>query len=210
MMEALVIAIAGPPGSGKTTLSRALAARLGGAPVLSYDAYEQITRWVPERVLAWLGRGAPFDEIPVPGLADDLSRLRGGEPVRDRETGEVLRVSSTRPAPPVLVLDTLLGRAHRDIGASIDHLIWLDVPLDVALARKLRSFTAEAIRHPEAAGKLLGSVDGYLGRYAELLHPTYSIQRERVRPAADQVLASGPVEKWVGEILSALPAGPRR
>lgn len=203
MIPPFVVAVTGPPGSGKTTLSRALAERLGGAPVLSYDAYETITGWPPERVAAWLADGAPFDAVPVPGLAEDLARLRRGEPVPDRERGGTLRLAR-RGARPVIVLDTLLGRAHPGTGRQIDHLVWLDLPLDRALARKLRSFTEEARRDPSAAPGFLAALDAYLGRYDTLLHPTYALQRNRVRPSADQILGAGTLAEHLAAIESTL------
>jgi uridine kinase len=198
-----VVAVTGPPGSGKTTLSRALAERLGGAPVLSYDAYETITGWPPEQVAAWLADGAPLDAVPVPGLAEDLARLRRGEPVPDRERGGTLRLAR-RGARPAIVLDTLLGRDHPGTGTQIDHLVWLDLPLDRALARKLRSFTGEAQRDPSATPRFLAALDAYLGRYDTLLHPTYALQRERVRPAADLILGAGTLAEHLAAIESNL------
>ncbi|MGW5840924.1 uridine kinase [Methylorubrum extorquens] len=203
MSAPFVLAVSGPPGSGKTTLSHALSERFGGAPVLAYDAYEEITGWPPERVAAWLAGGAPLDAVPVPGLAEDLARLRRGKPVPDRERGGTLRLSR-RAARPVIVLDTLLGRAHPGTGAQIDHLVWLDLPLDVALARKLRSFTGAARRDPTAAPGLLEALDAYLGRYDALLHPTYALQRERVRPAADQILGAGTLAAHLDAVQSAI------
>ncbi|BAU91123.1 hypothetical protein MPPM_2518 [Methylorubrum populi] len=203
MSTPFVLAVSGPPGSGKTTLSHALSARLGGAPVLSYDAYETVTGWPPERVAAWLADGAPLDAVPVPGLAEDLARLRRGEPVPDRERGGTLRLPRRGPRAAI-VLDTLLGRAHPGTGAQIDHLVWLDLPLDVALARKLRSFTEEARRDPSAAPGFLAALDAYLGRYDTLLHPTYALQRERIRPAADQILGAGTLTEHLDAIQSAI------
>ena len=204
MSTPLVLAVSGPPGSGKSTLCRALSDHFG-APVLAYDAYEAITAWPPERVAAWLAEGAPFDAVPVPGYAEDLARLRRGEPVPDRERGGTLRLSR-RGARPVIVLDTLLGRAHPGTAAQIDHLVWLDLPLDVALARKLRSFTAEARRDPSAAPGFLAALDAYLGRYDTLLHPVYALQRERVRPAADQVLGAGTLADHLAAVRSGIPS----
>ncbi|WP_245516672.1 AAA family ATPase [Methylobacterium segetis] len=199
---AFVIAISGAPGSGKTTLAKALARDLGGAPILDYDSYEQITIWPPERVAVWLGRGAPIAEVPLPGLAADLAALKQGRAVADRARGGTMRVS--RAGPRAIVFDTLLGRAHQDSGLLIDYLIWLDVPLDVALARKVRSFTAEARGDLRAGASLLSHIDTYLGHYEDLLRPTYAIQRQRVRPGADLVLPAAPLAALRDEALSAL------
>ena len=72
-----VIAVAAPPGGGKTTLVRRLSARLGGAPTLHYDDYEQITKRSPAEIEAWLDRGAP----PRPCLLDgnELPVLKKGQ-----------------------------------------------------------------------------------------------------------------------------------
>ncbi|MEA1831390.1 uridine kinase [Methylobacterium durans] len=199
---AFVVAVAGPPGSGKTSLTEALSRHLGGAPIVSYDAYERITDWPPDRVADWLRRGAPLAEVPLPGLATDLAALRRGEAVPDRARGGTLRLG--RAEPRIALFDTLLGRAHAGTGAFIDLLIWLDVPLDVALARKLRSFTAEALRDPRAGPPLLAALDAYLGRYETLLRPTYAIQRERVRPGADLVLPAAPLADLLTAALPAL------
>src|SRR5215469_5017008 len=112
---AAVIAVAGPPGGGKTTLVRRLAARLN-APTLHYDDYEQITRRSPAEVEAWLDRGAPADEVPLPGFAEALARLKGN-------------------GARYIILDFLLGRAHGATAGGIDFLIWIDTPLDIALTR---------------------------------------------------------------------------
>ena len=67
-----VIAVSGPPGAGKSTLCRALAARIGTKAPIEYDSYETMTRQPPGVVEAWLARGAPYGEIETPGLADAL------------------------------------------------------------------------------------------------------------------------------------------
>ena len=112
----MILAICGLPGSGKTTLSQALAARTG-AEIISWDEYETVTRMSPPQVRDWLARGAPFEEVTAPGLAERLAAVRG-----------------------VAIFDTLLGRAWPPAANLIDRAVWLDCPPDVALARKIRQF----------------------------------------------------------------------
>ncbi|TXN82129.1 uridine kinase [Methylobacterium sp. WL8] len=197
MTAAFVVAVCGPPGSGKSSVSRALAARLGNAPVIAYDAYERITAWPPARVAAWHAAGASYDAVPTPGLAEDLARLRHGEPVADRVGGGVLQARASAGGRRTIVFDTLLGRANAATGALVDHLVWLDLPPDLALVRKLRALLSAM---PDA-----GALADYLAHYETLLRPTYAVQRDRVRPDADQILdATAPVESLAGAVAAAV------
>lgn len=167
MGAAVVIAVAAPPGGGKTTLVRLLSARLS-APSLHYDEYEQMTRRSPAEVEAWLDRGALADEVPLPGFADALARLKG---------------SGAR----YVVLDFLLARAHGPTAAEIDFMIWIDTPLDIALTRTLRE-QVELARADPAPAAFLGWLAGYLDNYARLMHRSYQLQQATVRPKADLIL----------------------
>jgi len=180
-----VVAVAGPTGSGKTSLVQALAAALGDACVLHMDDYERMTREPIGDVQRWAERGADFDELQVPLLGEHLARLKAGEPVR----GIVPR--------KYIVFETQFGRAHAATGALIDSLIWIDVPLDVALARKLKAFAAEALRDERPRDRLAW-LDAYLGNYLALVRRLLLLQAERVRPQADLVLdGSGALEPMV-------------
>jgi uridine kinase len=167
---AAVIAVAAPPGGGKTTLVRRLSARLGGAPTLHYDDYEQITRRSPAEVEAWLDRGAPADEVPLPNFAQALIDLKQG---------------SARH----VILDFLLARAHAPTARHIDLLIWIETPLDIALARTLREQVALARKAPPAgAAHFIHWLAGYLDSYTRVMYRGYELQRATVRPLADIVL----------------------
>ena len=99
-----------------------------------------------------------------------------------------------------IVLETQFGRAHSATAALIDLLIWIDVPLEVALARKLKAFAGEALREerPHAARDRLAWLEGYLGNYLALVRRLLVLQAERVRPQADLVLdGSGALEPMV-------------
>jgi uridine kinase len=168
MSGAAVIAVAAPPGGGKTTLVRRLSARLRGAPSLHYDDYEQITRRSPAEIEAWLDRGAPADEVPLPNFAEAIVDLKQG------------------PARHV-ILDFLLARAHPPTARHIDLLIWIETPLDIALVRTLREQVGLARAAPPAAG-FVDWLSGYLDSYARVMHRGYQLQRATVRPQADIIL----------------------
>jgi uridine kinase len=190
--SAAVIAVAAPPGGGKTTLVRLLAARLGGAPTLHYDDYEQITRRSPAEIEAWLERGAPADEVPLPGFADAmLARKQGGA--------------------RYVILDFLLARAHQATARHIDMAIWIDTPLDIALARTLRQqVTMAGKAAPAEAATFVAWLAGYLDSYGRVMHRGYQLQLAAVRPHADLVLdgmlpPEALVERALAEIVRRFP-----
>jgi uridine kinase len=167
-MKAPVIAISGHPGGGKTTLTKALAMRLG-VPALHYDDFETMTSRPPADVRSWIERGSDYDEIEL-----------------DRLAGELMRLAEVGDRPKLVLFDTLLGRAHRQTGELIDVLIWIDTPADVALARKIGEAAARAA--PNESAEFLGWLRAYLDHYQGFISGTYDVQRKRVRPGADIVL----------------------
>ncbi len=167
-MSAPIVAISGHPGGGKTTLTNALARRLG-VPALHYDDFETMTSRPPGEVHEWIARGSDYDEI---GLGPMIERLQG--------------LAQAAPRPRLVLLDTLLGRAHRDSGRLIDLLIWIDTPTDIALARKIGDAAGRAA-HTEAL-QFIGWLRSYLDHYQGFIAASYELQRERVRPGADVIL----------------------
>jgi uridine kinase len=180
-----IVAVSGPTGSGKTALVKGLVARLGDASALHMDDYERMTREPIGDVQRWAERGAHFDELAVPLLGEHLARLKAGHPVRDITPRKYI------------VFETQFGRAHLATGALIDLLIWIDVPLELALARKLKAFATEAL-HDANPRDRLAWLDAYLGNYLALVRRLLVMQAERVRPQADLMLdGSGALEPMV-------------
>jgi len=179
-----VVAVAGPVGGGKTTFVNALAQRLGDASAMFCDSYERMTSEPAAAIEQWIARGADYDELIMIGLAEDLDRLKRGETVIDP-----LRKVEIVPRK-YLVLETNFGRAHTASGRHIDFLIWLDLPLEIALARKVRQFTTMFLTkyRPEDYRDCLQWLDEWLANYLRFIRNLLHMQRERVRPQADLVL----------------------
>lgn len=170
MKRAPIVAISGHPGSGKTSLTKALQDRLG-VPALHYDDFETITASPPSEIRDWIERGSNYDEI----MLEPLVR-------------EMIRLAETTPPPKCVLLDTLLGRAHGATGELIDTLIWVDTPPDIALARKIGEAAGRARATPGEAPAFMGWLESYLAHYTGFIAGTYAMQRERVRPAADIIM----------------------
>lgn len=179
----VVIGIAGPPGSGKTSVTRALAQALGDAAVLHMDSYERMTGHTMEELAAWTARGADYDEMPVPQLDEHLAALKAGRPVLEPASGATIQPGR------FIVFETQFGRAHAATGRHIDLLVWLDMPADVALARRIRQLLADALAaRPTELRPRMEWLQGYVENYLALVQRLVALQRERVMPGADLVV----------------------
>ena len=166
---ARVIAVTGlSSGAGKSTLASGLARALNAA-VVQLDRCETFTRLPPGVVHDWISRGAPPDEFPADGYARAIMEAR------QSGVGHV-------------IVDGHLGRTHGPTAAMIDFMIYIDVPLDIALARRIlrKARAAEDPRNPPVA--VLRSIEGDLATYLEWVRGAYALQHGRLAPIADLAL----------------------
>jgi adenylate kinase family enzyme len=179
-----VIAIAGPIGSGKSSLVRVLVDQLQDAAMLSFDHYENITQKPPHELVQWIQNGADIDLFTIPGLAHDLEKLKQGQAVADPITHEMVEPRK------YIVFEMPFGKAHTATASYIDLFIWIDLPLDVALARKVRELTGMFLEryHPDKHQECLAWLNGYLDNYLLFVHDMLAIQHDKVRPQADLLL----------------------
>jgi shikimate kinase len=187
-----VLALSGVPGAGKTTLTQAFRKRLSQLPVIYYDRFQTITQMTHEQVRDWFARGADPNEFDLTDLVDELAR-------------QTLPVSGDGHRPLVL-FETPLGRLHHATGAFIDFLVWLDTPLDLALARATLAFIniAQRDRSPASAMEFVKWQTQYMQNYP-VIRPMYVAQREAISTSADLVLnGNEPPEESVKFIIDAL------
>ena len=179
-----VIAVAGPIGGGKTSLVRALAGTLPDASLLFYDNYETASQGSLDAMIRWMRDGADIDSLDIGRLAADLDRLKGGQAVTDPVTKREVRPGQ------FIVLEMPLGREHKLAAPHIDLLIWIDTPLEIALARKIREITGFFLTgHPQADSRdFVAWLHRYLDYYLRAVRDLLTIQRERVSAHADIVL----------------------
>ena len=166
-----VIGIAGPAGSGKSTVVKALHAAIPDSSTLFFDSYPI---QMPKDLQGWLIDGANFNEWKAPALVAALDDL--------------VKVSD------VVIFEAPLGRAHAATCAFINYLVFLDVPLEIALARF-------AGRELEKGSSGVSMLSNYLGLYEVVLRDVYAAQRDQVMPEADVILdGRQDVDALVGEI----------
>jgi uridine kinase len=176
-----IVAIAGAAGAGKTTLVNELLAVLPESSAIHIDDYQRITNEPVQRLSHWLEDGADFDELDIPVLGGHLARLKRGEsvtePIRMREI----------EARKYVLFETHFGRAHRDTGAHIDMLVWLDTPYDVSLVRNVRGLLAPMLPGGGVvpSAERIAALSGYLAKYLDAVRPLLDLQVEQVRAEAD-------------------------
>jgi len=191
-----VVAIAAPIGGGKSTLAQALAVALGEAGALAFDDYETATQMSPPQLQDWLANGAVFGDLQAPGLDVAFAALRRGETVLSPD-GMPLRIARH------LIFEMPLGRSWAATADLIDTLIWVDVPLDLALARRIREIVADLQRQEATRMRHgLGWLHDYLEQYATTVHQILDEQHRAIRPQADLCIdGSKPVQALVEEVV---------
>jgi uridine kinase len=192
---ALVVAIAGPSGCGKTSLVKALAARLDAAALFFDDWADD-----PPGMQEWAHLpGADFGRWQTPGFSWALAELKSGAPVTVPVLSPSVGLDRSPEVSPtaVIVIEEPFGRLRPEMAGSIDRVFSIDVPLEIALARRLSRQVggflafADAVGAEQAPALLrqgLASVDEYLDAYLDWGHGVYVEQLRQLRETSDRVL----------------------
>lgn len=177
-----IIAVAAPVGGGKTSYVREIANTLKNASIISYDHYENLTEKPVESIMEWLRNGGDFNDFEFRNLAEDLKKLKNNETVTDPVTRSQIFPEK------YIIFEMPLGKAHSKTAVYIDLLIWIDLPPDVALARKIKEFTESfLIKDGDYRNSILW-LDNYLANYLYITREVLKIQREKVSPEADIII----------------------
>ena len=125
-----VVGVSAVGGGGKTEVTRRLAEVLGDAVALHFDDYDD-TNVHPGDLQRWSADGANYDAYQTPVFSCHLQALKAGKSIRYPIGGKTVGPSR------YVVADAPLGRAHSDSGRFIDLMVFIDTPLDVAMARRV-------------------------------------------------------------------------
>ena len=222
-----IIAISGCPGGGKTSLCRTLASHyylttssiepslslaksLPGQPspvqlssnrsslgIIYYDHFQQVTNQSIEAISKWSEEGGDYDALELPLLEAALSKLSSGKAVEDPISGLEINANQT------VFFETPLGKSHSQTAQYIDKLIWIDTPLDVALARNITDIIngfKESLKLGASSKKqtleFLHWQAGYVDHYMSTVRDLLLLQREKAFSNADIILdGSQPLDK---------------
>jgi len=139
MNKPYVITINAVSGGGKTSLANLIHESLPASALFYFDDFSA-TNVIPEDLYEWSRRGANPLEIDCPGM------------------GMAVEQAIQNGTFQYIVLDCPLGREHPRFSKLIDLAIFIDTPLDIAMARRiLRDHTSASTIAPETRLKQLQS-----------------------------------------------------
>ena len=174
-----VTGISAPSGGGKTTITKRVTDLLPGSVALFFDDYDGDTVH-PLSFQQWLREGADYSAWKALRLESDLRCLRNGRSIVHPLTGGT--ISPQRH----VVFDNPLGYAHPGLAKLIDFMVFIDTPLDIAMARRLlRDFPQKSNEHIEDVAKIL-RVE--MATYLDHGRQAYLEMDRQIKPTCDLVL----------------------
>lgn len=114
-----VIAIAAVSGGGMTTITKQLKDKLHNSKALYFDQYD--SEDCPDNLLEWVEDGADYNKWNLTPLMEDIQIL----------------LKKTQQSPSYILLDYPFAYLNSRMGDYIDITVYIDTPLDVAMARRI-------------------------------------------------------------------------
>ena len=176
--SSLVIAVSGTSGAGKSSVIATTAEMLMGAARLHFDDYVTLGNDIAQ-IRAWIDAGADPDEIKTPVMAVDLRNLIAGKPVQPPNGGSIVHPAN------YIMIEEPFGRARQELAGLIDLTVYIDVPPDVALARRI---VREIASPQKQAAQLVGEIEGQLLAFLAIGRDAYLAAARAARDSADLLL----------------------
>ena len=198
-MGVFVFGICGGSGAGKTTLTARLIERLGEteASVLAFDAYYPDLSHLPFADRRRRNFDHP-DSLDSALFLQHLDALKQGiavdVPVYDFSTHTLSGRFERVAAAPLLLVEGILLLAFEEVAARLDHSIFLDVPEDLRLQRRIQRDVAERGR-PE---------DHVRRQFAATVAPMHDAYVQPSRHRADRIMAPLDSDSLADELVAVL------
>ena len=160
-----VISINSVSGGGKTTVARLVQESLS-AVLFCFDDFDD-TNVHPDDLYEWTKRGGNLLEFDCPGMVDAVEQVLKQDTITH------------------VVLDYPFGRDHPRFCEIIDLAVFIDTPLDVAMARRiLRDYAVESVASPD---ERLESLRVEMAHYLEKARYPY-LDTNRHKETSDLIL----------------------
>jgi len=117
-VKPFIVAINAISGGGKTTITNELQKRLENSKALYFDDRNYDSDSEIDDICKWVEDGADVNQFNLERLADDIEKLK-------------------QENLDFIIMDYPFGYRHKQIAPYINHSIFIDTPLDVAMARRI-------------------------------------------------------------------------
>lgn len=138
-----IVGIAGTSGAGKSTVVRALVKNLDNAIALHFDDYEGDSTY-PADLKQWIEDGGDMNAFQTPQLLIDIGKYKAENEAE------------------ILIIEEPTGRSRDVMHSMMDYLIFLEIPYEIALARKVMRILDEEEDNQVAINRLRGFSGWYL------------------------------------------------
>ncbi|GKX27680.1 hypothetical protein SH1V18_01600 [Vallitalea longa] len=124
-----VIAISGFSGSGKSTITKKIAKSFNDSTFIMFDDYQEQTSY-PKEMFTGNSKEISMDKLESNCFFNDLDEL-----IDDKDIiySKHRKINTAK----FIIIDWNFGRSHYRVSKSIDKVFFVDVPLDIALSRKI-------------------------------------------------------------------------
>ncbi|PEK23237.1 hypothetical protein COM04_19240 [Bacillus wiedmannii] len=171
-----VISVAAVSGGGKTTVTESLTHKLMNSKALYFDSYNFDN--CPADICKWIDDGANYDEWVLTPLIKDIQHLLQNSYL------------------DYIIVDYPFAYLNSEMRQFIDVTIFIDTPLDIAMARRiLRDFKEDT----------MSEIQNDLKHYITYARKAYLEALHTVKPNSDIVLdGSLSVDEIINQILESL------
>lgn len=167
MKKPFIMCISAISGGGKTAVTKEIVKLLHNVSVLSFDNYA--IDFLKQDYCRWSANGADYNEWQLEPIVTDIERL-------------------IQECPEYIVLDYPFGYGNKAVGKFIDYVIFIDTPLDIALARRIiRDYTQRDVTRRKIEN-LIEHMDSTLSFYLRQHRETYIQHIKTIKPFADLVI----------------------
>lgn len=161
-----IIAVSGISGGGKTALVHTLRQMLCDAIVIEFDSYDDMLH---KDFFDWSDRGADYNEWDLTPMVQDVK-------------------NAIAQNPDYILLDYPFGYGNKEMAQYIDFAVYVDTPLDVAMARRLLRDYLERDTKRRDLGDLSQHMTGCLKAYLAHDRQMYTQHINTVKPFVDLVV----------------------
>lgn len=176
--SAFTIAVSGPSGSGKSTLTKQLRDKLVDAISLHFDDYASTNKY-PDDFVEWLEKGADPKLVQNPNFNRDLYELVQGRSIK-------LPGNQMVKSEKYIIVEEPFGRGREGMAELIDFVVCIDIPLEVALARRI----LRGIQHTECSpSETLKNFEEYLSQYLIVVRNLYQAINSNVMADCDLIVS---------------------